>query len=119
MPGEGAPVVIPARFTEDVRADFRAQNRLDFRRLVRIGVAMGWPSHRWKSCSASVDNRCLRPNRDATGDDDTNLCAYKCCAPLGPNHSSGDVLARIVSRQQPFHTRRKPSEPDRCCCRFG
>jgi hypothetical protein len=35
--GEGAPVVIPARFTEDVRADFRAQNRLDFRRLVRIG----------------------------------------------------------------------------------
>jgi hypothetical protein len=63
----------------------------------------GWPSHRWKSCSASVDNRFslrLRPNRDATGDDDTNLCAYKCCAPLGPNHSSGDVLARIVSRQQ-------------------
>ena len=31
--GEGAPVVIPARFTEDVRADFRAQNRLDFRRI--------------------------------------------------------------------------------------
>jgi hypothetical protein len=46
--GEGAPVVIPARFTEDVRADFRAQNRLDFRRLVRIGVTMGRPSHRWK-----------------------------------------------------------------------
>ena len=46
--GEGAPVVIPTRFTKDVRADFRAQNRLDFRRLVRIGVAMGRPSHRWK-----------------------------------------------------------------------
>jgi hypothetical protein len=30
-------------FTEDVRADFRAQNRLDFRRIVRIGVVMGWP----------------------------------------------------------------------------
>ena len=42
--GEGAPVVIPTRFTEDVRADFRAQNRLDFRRIVRIGVVMGWPS---------------------------------------------------------------------------
>jgi hypothetical protein len=42
--GEGAPVVIPARFTEDVRADFRAQNRLDFRRKGRIGVVMGWPS---------------------------------------------------------------------------
>ena len=42
--GEGAPVVIPARFPEDVRADFRAQNRLDFRRIVRIGVVMGWPS---------------------------------------------------------------------------
>src|ERR1700675_3942335 len=42
--GKGAPVVIPARFTEDVRADFRAQNRLDFRRIVRIGVVMGWPS---------------------------------------------------------------------------
>jgi hypothetical protein len=41
---EGAPVVIPARFTEDARADFRAQNRLDFRRIVRIGVGMGWPS---------------------------------------------------------------------------
>jgi hypothetical protein len=41
--GEGAPVVIPG-----LRADFRAQNRLDFRRLVRIGVAMGRPSHRWK-----------------------------------------------------------------------
>jgi hypothetical protein len=27
-----------------VRADFRAQNRLDFRRIVRIGVGMGWPS---------------------------------------------------------------------------
>jgi hypothetical protein len=40
----GAPVVIPARFTEDVRADFRAQNRLDFRRIVRFGVVMGWPS---------------------------------------------------------------------------
>jgi hypothetical protein len=38
------PVVIPARFTEDVRADFRAQNRLDFRRIVRIGVVTGWPS---------------------------------------------------------------------------
>ena len=37
-------VVIPSRFTEDVRADFRAQNRLDFRRIVRIGVVMGWPS---------------------------------------------------------------------------
>jgi hypothetical protein len=44
MSGEGAPVVIPARFAEDVRADFRAQNRLDFRRIVRIGVVMGWPS---------------------------------------------------------------------------
>ena len=32
------------RFTEDVRADFRAQNRLDFRRIVRIGVVTGWPS---------------------------------------------------------------------------
>jgi Transposase, Mutator family len=42
--GEGAPVVIPARFTEDVRADFRARNRLDFRRVVRIGVVVGWPS---------------------------------------------------------------------------
>jgi hypothetical protein len=42
--GEGAPVVIPTRFTEDVRADFRAQNRLDFRRIVRIGVGMGWLS---------------------------------------------------------------------------
>src|SRR3984893_11863999 len=42
--GEGAPVVIPTKFTEDVRADFRAQNRLDFRRIVRIGVVMGWPS---------------------------------------------------------------------------
>ena len=42
--GEGAPVVIPTRFTEDVRADFRAQNRLDFRRIVRIGVVVGWPS---------------------------------------------------------------------------
>ena len=42
--GEGAPVVIPTRFTEDVRADFRARNRLDFRRIVRIGVVMGWPS---------------------------------------------------------------------------
>jgi hypothetical protein len=30
--GERAPVVI--RFTEDVRANFRAQNRLDFRRIV-------------------------------------------------------------------------------------
>jgi hypothetical protein len=39
-----APVVIPTRFTEDVRADFRAQNRLDFRRIVRIGVVRGWPS---------------------------------------------------------------------------
>jgi hypothetical protein len=28
-----------------VRADFRAQNRLDFRRIVRIGVVIGWPSH--------------------------------------------------------------------------
>src|ERR1700730_9800008 len=28
MWGEGEPVVIPARFTKDVRADFRAQNRL-------------------------------------------------------------------------------------------
>src|ERR1700738_4617740 len=44
MSGEGAPVVIPAGFAEDVRADFRAQNRLDFRRIVRIGVVMGWPS---------------------------------------------------------------------------
>jgi hypothetical protein len=44
MSGEGAPVVIPARFAVDVRADFRAQNRLDFRRIVRIGVVMGWPS---------------------------------------------------------------------------
>src|SRR6202040_3031748 len=44
MSGEGAPVVIPTRFPEDVRADFRAQNRLDFRRIVRIGVVMGWPS---------------------------------------------------------------------------
>src|SRR3984893_12966047 len=44
MLGEGAPVVIPTRFTEDVRADFRVQNRLDFRRIVRIGVVMGWPS---------------------------------------------------------------------------
>ena len=44
MSGEGAPVVIPTRFTEDVRADFRARNRLDFRRIVRIGVVMGWPS---------------------------------------------------------------------------
>jgi hypothetical protein len=42
--GEGAPVVIPTRFTEDVRTDFRVQNRLDFRRIVRIGVVMGWPS---------------------------------------------------------------------------
>src|SRR5580692_5607406 len=42
--GEGTPVVIPTKFTEDVRADFRAQNRLDFRRIVRIGVVMGWPS---------------------------------------------------------------------------
>ena len=42
--GEGAPVVIPTRFPEDVRADFRAQNRLDFRRIVRIGIVMGWPS---------------------------------------------------------------------------
>src|ERR1700738_2625629 len=42
--GEGAPFVIPSRFTEDVRADFGAQNRLDFRRIVRIGVVMGWPS---------------------------------------------------------------------------
>ena len=25
------------------RPDFRAQNRLDFRRIVRIGVVMGWP----------------------------------------------------------------------------
>jgi head-tail adaptor len=32
--GEGAPVVIPARFTKDVRADFRAQNRLG---------EVGWP----------------------------------------------------------------------------
>lgn len=43
MPGEGAPVVIPAWFTEDVRADFRARKRLDFRRVVRIGAVMGWP----------------------------------------------------------------------------
>src|ERR1700736_5484634 len=42
--GEGAPVVIPTRFTKDARADFRAQNRLDFCRIVRIGVVMGWPS---------------------------------------------------------------------------
>ena len=42
--GDGAPVVIPARFKEDVRADFRAQNRLDFCRKGRIGVVMGWPS---------------------------------------------------------------------------
>jgi hypothetical protein len=41
---QGELVVIPARFTEDVRADFGAQNRLDFRRIVRIGVGMGWPS---------------------------------------------------------------------------
>src|SRR3984893_9533033 len=41
---QGELVVIPARFTEDVRADFRAQNRLDFRRIVRIGVVVGWPS---------------------------------------------------------------------------
>ena len=34
----------PARFTKYVRADFRAQNRLDFRRIVRIGIVMGWPS---------------------------------------------------------------------------
>ena len=27
-----------------MRADFRAPNRLDFRRIVRIGVVMGWPS---------------------------------------------------------------------------
>src|ERR1019366_3644196 len=46
MSGEGAPVVIPTRFTEDVRADFRAPNRLDFRRIVRIGVVMGWPRQR-------------------------------------------------------------------------
>src|ERR1700730_2756849 len=42
--GGGAPVVIPTRFIEDVGANFRAQNRLDFRRIVRIGVVMGWPS---------------------------------------------------------------------------
>jgi hypothetical protein len=41
--GKARPVVIPTRFTKDVRADFRAQNRLDFRRIVRIGVVMGWP----------------------------------------------------------------------------
>ena len=41
MPGEGAPVVIPTRFTKDVRADFKAQNRLDFRRIVRIWCRHG------------------------------------------------------------------------------
>jgi len=38
---EGAPVVIPARFSKDVRADFRAQKRLDFRRIVRIAMCVG------------------------------------------------------------------------------
>jgi hypothetical protein len=38
MPGEGAPVVIPARFTKNVRADFRAQNRLDFRRSLNVST---------------------------------------------------------------------------------
>src|SRR5580704_14013991 len=45
--GEGAPVVISARFTGDVRADFRAQNRLDFRRIVRTAMRVGrwiWPT---------------------------------------------------------------------------
>jgi hypothetical protein len=46
MSGEGELRVIPTRFTKDVRADFRAQNRLDFRRIVRIAMGVG----RW-SCS--------------------------------------------------------------------
>ena len=47
MSGEGEPVVIWAKFTEDVRADFRAQNRLDFCRIVRIAMRVGrwiWPT---------------------------------------------------------------------------
>jgi hypothetical protein len=47
MSGEGELHVIPTRFTEDVRADFRAQNRLDFRRIVRIAMRVGgwnWPT---------------------------------------------------------------------------
>ena len=47
MSGAGEPVVIPTRFTEDVRAYFRAQNRLDFCRIVRIAMRVGrwiWPT---------------------------------------------------------------------------
>ena len=42
MSGEGAGCYSD-QVSEDVRADFTAQNRLDFRRIVRIGVVMGWP----------------------------------------------------------------------------
>jgi hypothetical protein len=47
MSGAGESVVIPTRFTEDVRAYFRAQNRLDFCRIVRIAMRVGrwiWPT---------------------------------------------------------------------------
>jgi hypothetical protein len=37
----GELVVIPAAFTEDVRADFGVQNRLDFHRIVRIAMGGG------------------------------------------------------------------------------
>ena len=41
MSAQGELIVIPAKFTEDVRADFWAQNRLDFCRIVRIAMGVG------------------------------------------------------------------------------
>jgi hypothetical protein len=46
MSAQGELIVIPAKFTEDVRADFWAQNRLDFCRIVRIAMGVGRRSRR-------------------------------------------------------------------------
>jgi hypothetical protein len=131
--GEGAPVVIPTRFPEDVRADFRAQNRLDFRRIVGIGVVMGWPSQSRPLKGSPRDSRglgsCERQvrRREPTEPEYVNPFHRERPETLRPQHPRRGALNRVRqlgarSRPPPPRCRRKVTNqrasesPSRSAC---